>query len=110
MSFNGAEAKVIIYVTDDYISLESLARAQQLLIILTCGQFEREDKMKMLNRAVEEKLIKKIEIDDDGTSTLSDSDSEYDTVQHLNSPDISSPVENSPLPVVRRRKKKCSIL
>ena len=85
-SFNGAEAKVIIYVTDGLISLESLARAQQLLIILTCGQFEwREDDFKMLNKAVEEKLIKKIEID-------------------------LSPVENSPLPVVRRRKKKCSIM
>ena len=62
--FNGAEAKAIIYVTDKFISLESLARAQQLLIILTCGQFERkhEDEFKMLNKAVEEKLIKKIEI------------------------------------------------
>ena len=109
-SFNGAEAKVILYVTDWFISVESFARAQQLLIILTFGQFERRDEFKILNKAVEEKLIKKIEIDDDGTSTLSDSDSEYDTVQHLNSPDISSPVENSPLPVVRRRKKKCSIM
>ena len=62
MSFNGAEAKVIIYVTDDYIYLESLARAQQLLIILTCGQFEWENEFKFLNKAVEEKIIKKIEI------------------------------------------------
>ena len=65
-SFNGAEAKVVIYVTDFFIDLESLARAQQLLIILTCGQFERkrEDEFKILNKAVEEKLIKKIEIHD----------------------------------------------
>ena len=63
-SFNGVEAKVIIYLTDRFISLESLARAQQLLIILTFGEFEREweNQFKMLNKAVEEKLIKKIEI------------------------------------------------
>ena len=63
-SFNGAEAKVIIYVTDGYISLESLARAQQLVIILTCGKFKRfgENEIKMLNKAVKEKIIKKIEI------------------------------------------------
>ena len=59
-SFNGAEAKVIIYVTDGSISLESLARAQQLLIILTFGQFERRHEFKMLNKAVKKKLIKKI--------------------------------------------------
>ena len=113
-SFNGAEAKAIIYVTNAYISLESLARAQQLLIILTFGEFESnwKDDFKMMNKAVKEKLIKKIKIDDDGdgTYTQPDSDPKYDTVQHLNSPDISSPVENSPLPVVRRRKKKCSIM
>ena len=64
ISFNGAEAKIIIYVTDDYIILESLARAQQLLIILTFGQFKRDrkDNFKLLNKAMEEKLIKKIEI------------------------------------------------
>ena len=62
-SFNGAEAKVIIYVTHGDIDLESLARAQQLLIILTCGQIERKHGFKMLNKAVEEKLIKKIQID-----------------------------------------------
>ena len=63
-SFNGAEAKVIIYVTDKYISLESLARAQQLLIILTCGQFKKdgENEFKLLNKALKKKLIKKIEI------------------------------------------------
>ena len=62
-SFNGAEAKVIIYVTDGDISLESLARAQQLLIILTFGQFKRDrkDNFELLNKALEEKLIKKIE-------------------------------------------------
>ena len=60
LSFNGAEAKVIIYVTDSFIFLESLARAQQLLIILTCGQFERRRDFKMLKKAVEEKLIKQI--------------------------------------------------
>ena len=59
-SFNGAESKVIIYVTDGYISLESLARAQQLLIILTCGRFEKKDEFKMLNKAVKKKLVKKI--------------------------------------------------
>ena len=52
------------YVTDDYISLEPLARAQQLLVIFTHGQFERygEDEFKILNKAMEEKLVKKLKI------------------------------------------------
>ena len=62
-SFNGAEAKVIIYDTEYSLFLESLARAQQLLIILTHGRFERKWKdelFKILNKAVKKKLIKKI--------------------------------------------------
>jgi len=69
-SFNGSEAKVIIYVTYGYISLESLARAQQLLIIFTFGEFEIDWKyeFRMLNKAVKKKLIKKIELPSDSDS------------------------------------------
>ena len=63
LSFNGAESNVIIYVTNVGIGLETMARAQQLLIILTFGQFERYYKyeFKILIKAVNEKLIKKLE-------------------------------------------------
>ena len=65
--FNGAEAKVVIYVTDMYMELESLARAQQLLLILTHGDFKQNrggESFKLLNKAVKQNLIKKIDFDE----------------------------------------------
>ena len=63
--FNGKEADVIIYVTSRDPSIQSMARAKRLLILVTIdqkeGNFWKDDSehFKAMNSAVEQKLVKK---------------------------------------------------
>ena len=66
-SFNGTESNVIINICDGFLDIEDLARARQLLIILTCGKFWNTTSNyaileldKVMNEVVKQKLVMKI--------------------------------------------------
>ena len=66
-SFNGAESNIIINICDGFLDIEDLARARQLLIILTCGKFWNTTSNyaileldKVMNEVVKQKLVMKI--------------------------------------------------
>ena len=56
--FNGKEAEIIIYVSSFKLSLQSMARARRLLIIITTDV--KNSKFKLMNQAVKKNLVMKI--------------------------------------------------
>ena len=65
-SFNGAESSVIIVVCDAFLEIETMARARQLLIIVTYGEFWNNPTyarilVKPMNLAVKQNLVRKID-------------------------------------------------
>jgi hypothetical protein len=67
-SFNGSESNVIIYFCDTlFLNIEAMARPRQLLILVTCGEWnhpscemERNKHVKPMNEAVNQNLVRKI--------------------------------------------------
>ena len=61
--FNGIEADIILYITsENFLYIQSMARARRLLIIVTNGDENNDAKdcVKIMNKAVENDLVKKV--------------------------------------------------
>jgi hypothetical protein len=94
--FNGKEAEVIIYVVASSLYMQSLARARRLLILVTHGDdYWMTENVKAMNLAVEQKLVKKMNCDQDMPSSSSVEEIQSDTSSGLTS---------------ERRKKKCLVM
>ena len=68
-SFNGLESSVVVYFCDNILEIQSMARARQLLIIITHGKFwndpswSKEDikrRIRTMNISVEKGFVRKI--------------------------------------------------
>ena len=64
-SFNGVESYSIIYFCEGFLDIEPMARARQLLILVTCGEDWNHPTyyathVKPMNEAVKQNLVRKI--------------------------------------------------
>jgi len=63
--FNGFESSVVVYICDGYLSIQTMARARQLLIIVTHGESLNHPSyynavFKPMNNSVEKGFVRKI--------------------------------------------------
>ena len=90
-TFNGAESSVIIFFCDGYLEIQSMARARQLLVIVTCGEKSWNDSLnymkhvKPMNEAVKKNLVRKMgdtkftKISPPSTDQTSELDNSFET-------------------------------
>ena len=63
--FNGFESSVVVYICDGHLSIQTMARARQLLIIVTHGEAVNNPKnydgvFKPMNNSVEKGFVRKM--------------------------------------------------
>ena len=56
VNYNGSEADIIVYISDENMNIQTLARARRCLIILTCDTECNHETILMLQKAVSQKM------------------------------------------------------